>query len=239
MSQQSKRRRKRYQPGSAYAGHVRPRGVFGVFSNVRLFMIIGIVIMVGSLGIGGLFQAGLFGGGSNAQPNTFVKPGDKDKTPATEAPAEIRQYATAPPMSIDPTKRYLITVKTDLGDIQAELFADQVPQTVNNFVFLAKDRFYDGLTFFVTNLSAQAGDPTNEWRSASEDAGYELAQEKPGAFQEGTLGMVNSSQFFIALDQSDTFAAFTPFGRVTQGLDIARQITRGTAIRSIDVQEAS
>lgn len=238
--QQSKKRRKRYEPGSAYAGHVRPKGVFGIFSNVRLFMIIGIVIMVGGLGAGGLFRSGLFGDTKPKGPQSFVDQRDENATttPATGEPAEVKQYDAAPAMTIDPTKTYVVTIKTDAGDIQAELLAAAAPETVNNFVFLAKDGFYNGLSFFVQqNFVAQAGDPTNEFRSADEDAGYDLEQEAPAAFDEGTLAMVNSSQFFIALDSSDG-AQYTPFGRITAGLDVARQITAGTHIQSIEVQES-
>jgi cyclophilin family peptidyl-prolyl cis-trans isomerase len=237
--QQTKKRRKRYEPGSAYAGHVRPKGVFGVFSNVRLFMIIGIVIMVGGLGAGGLFQSGLFGDTTPSGPQDFVRPEDNENgTPVTEAPAEVKQYDAEPAMTIDPTKTYQVTIKTDAGDIQAELFAENVPETVNNFVFLANDGFYEGLSFFVQpDFVAQTGDPTNEFRSVDEDAGYDLEQEAPAAFDEGTLAMVNSSQFFIALDGSDS-AQFTPFGRITSGLEVARQITAATQVQSIEVQES-
>lgn len=237
--QQSKKRRKRYEPGSAYAGHVRPKGFMSIFSNVRLFMIMGVVIMTGSLAAGGLCTSGLFGQSGSSGPTEFVdQSNDEGGTPEVQATPELRQYETAPAMTIDPAKTYLVTIKTDVGDIQAELLAEDVPETVNNFVFLAKDGFYNDLQFRVApGFSAQAGDPTNEFRSETEDAGYDLEQEAPGPFEAGTLGMVNSSQFFIALDESPDFETYTPFGKVTSGLDVAQALTRGATIESIEIQE--
>ena len=258
--QQSKKRRRRYEPGSAYAGHVRPKGIFSIFGNVKLFYIVGAAIMLGSLGIGGICtSSSLFRNNSNnsnqgssaRNPSGYVnqakngtpKPGDNG-TPQSQATAEVKQYDTAPAMTIDATKTYVATIKTDAGDIQVELLASQVPQTVNNFVFLAKDGFYDGLIFHQVqaDFDAQAGDPTctssdqNGCRGTG-GPGYELVQEKPGVFAVGTVGMANGSQFFIALGASDTFSQFTPFGRVTSGLDVAQQLVRGSTIESIVIQE--
>jgi cyclophilin family peptidyl-prolyl cis-trans isomerase len=147
-------------------------------------------------------------------------------------------------MTIDATKSYTATIKTAEGDITVDLLASQAPATVNNFVFLAREGFYDGLAFFFVDdegTYAQAGDPdcTSGDNVATCDGGpgYDLPQEKPGAFDTGTLGMVNGSQFFIALGESDSFARYTPFGRITSGLDVAEQLARGTQIESIEIAE--
>jgi cyclophilin family peptidyl-prolyl cis-trans isomerase len=246
-TQQTKKRRKRYQPGSAFAGDVKPRGVFRLFGNVRLFFIVGAAIMVGSLFVGGVLQSDTLFGGSNAGKNTdFVLPEEttSSATPATAVPTPKR-YTAVPAMTIDPAKSYTATIKTALGDIEVELFAGQTPQTVNNFVFLAQDGFYNGLTFWTVtpNFDAQAGDPNCKAGDAggcagSGDPGYELPQEKPGGtYTAGTLGMANASQFFIAFADDPQFASFTPFGQVTSGLDIAQQLTAGTAIESITITE--
>ena len=242
--QQTRRRRKRYQPGSAYAGDVRPRGVFRVFGNIRLFFIIGAAIMVGSLFIGGLLQSGTLTG-NNSNNNNFVKPADSDSTGTPQAlpTLVIRRYTGPPAMTIDTSKRYTATISTALGDVEMELFDDQAPQTVNNFVFLANDGFYNGLTFWqvVPGFDAQAGDPGCQVSSTSDscrgsgDPGYDLPQEKPGTFDAGTIGMANASQFFIAFTSDAQFGQYTPFGRITSGLDVARQITQGTAIESITI----
>lgn len=245
--QQTKRRRKRYEPGSAYAGDVKPAGIFRVFGDVRLiravFVLMALALVAG--GFGAVF-GGRFGFGSQTQNQDFVLPDDNDEdsgTPQANATAEIKQYAAPPTMRIDSGKRYVATIKTALGEIQVELLADQAPQTVNNFVFLARDGFYDGLTFHqvTQGFDAQAGDPTCTGDSSNcrgdGGPGYDLPQEQPGPFEPGTLGMANASQFFIALAASDQFAQFTPFGRVISGLDVAERLTQGTEIEKIEVNE--
>ena len=71
----------------------------------------------------------------------------------------------------------------------------------------------------------------------SGDPGYDLAQEKPGVFQPGMVGMANASQFFIALTSSSQFSQFTPFGRIVSGLDVAERLTQGSEIQSVEIQE--
>jgi len=132
----------------------------------------------------------------------------------------------------------------DQGDIQVQLLAKDHPQTVNNFVFLARDGFYDGLTFHYVapGFSAQAGDPTGQ---GSGGPGYDLPQEGTGAFDAGTLGMANGakagtnngSQFFIALTPAQQFNEFTPFGKITAGLNVAERLQRGSKIESIQIAE--
>jgi len=194
-----------------------------------------------------LFGTGVLGGNSSSPTNNFVEPTDTSSkgTPQAQPTLEIRHYTSAPSLTIDTSKSYTATIKTSLGDIQVELFADQVPQTVNNFVFLARDGFYDGLTFWqvVSGFDAQAGDPgcqagqTGDSCRGSGDPGYQLPQEKPGSFDAGTIGMANASQFFIALTGATQFDQFTPFGRVVSGLDVAQQLTKGTPIESVTIQE--
>ena len=245
--QQAKRRRKRYQPGSAYAGDVRPSGVLGLigskFAIQAIFLVMALALAGG--GLYGVFQTGAFSG-NEQNTQGFVLPDDKEATgtPETGATPVAKQYAAPPTLTIDAGKRYIATIKTELGDIQIELDAQQAPQTVNNFVFLARDGFYDGLAFhyIATGFSAQAGDPTGQ---GSGGPGYGLPQEGTGSFEPGTVGMVNGSapgenngsQFFIALTQSEQFNAFTPFGRVISGLDVAEQLQRGMKIESVQITE--
>jgi cyclophilin family peptidyl-prolyl cis-trans isomerase len=191
-------------------------------------------------GAGARNPAGFVDQSDDGTPN----PGNEEATPETDATAEVRQYEAAPAMAIDPSKTYVATIKTDAGDIQVELDASQVPQTVNNFVFLANDGFYDGLIFHYARegFDVLAGDPTctaddpNGCRGNG-GPGYELAQEQPGEFAVGTLGMANGSQFFIVLGEADSFSEFTPFGRVTSGLNVAEQLVKGTTIESITIEE--
>ena len=251
--QQSRRRRKRYQPGSAYAGDVKPTGIFTLFGDVRFIRAVFIVMALALVG-GGAYAAifgtgvvGGHGGGSNRQ--GFVVPDDNDTFDVTteqDSPTEVTQYTGPPDMIIDPAKSYVATLTTELGDIQVELFADQAPQTVNNFVFLVKADFYDGLIFhFVReDFSANAGDPActaaNLTCEGTGGPGYELTEESQGVFDRGTLGMVNGSQFFIALSGAESdleqYQQFTAFGQIISGLDVAEQLAEGIEIQSIEIQ---
>ena len=247
-NQQTKKRRKRYQPGSAYAGDVRPTGILGIIGGAGMMKAVFLVMALALAGGGlyGVFSTGAFGGNDQTNPAGFNLPPDKQPTGTPQAGATpvAKQYAAPPAMSIDAGKRYVATIKTAVGDIQVELDAQQAPQTVNNFVFLARDGFYDGLSFHYVSqgFSAQAGDPTGQ---GSGGPGYELPRDGTGSFDVGTLGMANGgapgqnngSQFFIALTESEQFSAFTPFGRVISGLDVAQELARGTAIESIQIAE--
>ena len=247
QQQQSKRRRKRYQAGSAYAGDVRPTGILALVGSSTTMKVV-FAIMALALAAGGLygvFQSGAFANNQD-NPAGFVKPPDENATgtPQSGATPIAKQYSAPPAMSIDASKTYTATIKTDVGDIQVELFAGEHPQTVNNFVFLARDGFYDGLAFHYVapSFSVQAGDPSGQGAGGP---GYDLPQEGTGTFEAGTLGMANGitagtnngSQFFIALAPAEQFNQFTPFGRVTSGLDIAETIAKGTKIESIEITE--
>jgi peptidyl-prolyl cis-trans isomerase B (cyclophilin B) len=146
-------------------------------------------------------------------------------------------------MTIDTGKHYTATITTDKGDIQVELLPQQAPETVNNFVFLARDGFYNGLIFFLANpgFSVQGGDPSctalDQSCRKSGGPGYDLTETVPGDYQDGTLGMANGSQFFIALTSSPEFSKYTPFARVTSGLDVAQSLSAGTKIESVQIQE--
>ena len=105
-----------------------------------------------------------------------------------------KQYSAPPEMVIDPSKRYTATISTDNGDIVIELFADKAPRTVNNFVFLARDGYYDGVTFHrvIKGFMAQGGDPTG---SGSGGPGYKFADEFHPALKHdepGILSMANA-----------------------------------------------
>jgi cyclophilin family peptidyl-prolyl cis-trans isomerase len=168
----------------------------------------------------------------------------------------MAKYKAPPPMQIDPKKRYSAKFKTDAGDFVVELFADKVPRTVNNFVFLAREGYYNGVTFHrvIRNFMAQGGDPTG---TGSGGPGYQFADEfhpslrhdSPGILSMANAGPgTNGSQFFIThgptphLDNKHSV-----FGKVTQGLDVVlaiperdpgRSRTPGTKINSIEISES-
>jgi cyclophilin family peptidyl-prolyl cis-trans isomerase len=144
-----------------------------------------------------------------------------------------KQWKTAPDMAIDPKKKYYATFHTDKGDIRVELFADKAPRTVNNFVFLAREGFYDGTVFHrvISDFMAQGGDPTGTGRGGP---GYQFQDEfhpslkhnKPGILSMANAGPnTNGSQFFIThvptpwLDNKHAI-----FGQVVDGMDVLLSI---------------
>jgi len=186
-------------------------------------------------------------------PVVLVEPGT---IPMPEEPvARNGMYPARPAMVIDPEKTYVATLKTDKGDIVVDLFADKVPNTVNSFVFLAQEGFYDNTMFHrvIADFMAQAGDPTG---TGTGGPGYQFADEFDSSLKHdgpGVLSMANAgpgtngSQFFI------TFAAtpwldghHTVFGKVSEGLDVLMSISirdpqtasePGDTIKTIEITE--
>ncbi len=142
------------------------------------------------------------------------------------------QWSSPPSMSIDQGKEYQATIKTNLGDIVVQLFPEDAPLAVNNFVFLAREGFYNGVKFHrvVKDFVIQSGDPTG---TGSGGPGYKFADEAVTRdYVAGTLAMANSgantngSQFFITLaDFSGQLPKdYTIFGIVTSGFDVVQSI---------------
>lgn len=146
---------------------------------------------------------------------------------------EPKQWPSPPDMIIDPDKSYTAVLNTAKGDITIELYADKVPHTVNNFVFLAREGYYDG-TFFhrvISNFMAQGGDPTGTGRGGP---GYKFADEfhpdlrhdKPGVLSMANAGPgTNSSQFFIThVPTPHLDNRHSVFGQVIEGMDVLLSI---------------
>lgn len=154
-------------------------------------------------------------------------------------------YSTPPPMTIDPEKSYVATIETVKGDLVCELFAADAPVTVNNFVFLSREGFYDGVIFHrvVPDFVVQGGDPTG---TGSGGPGYKFADEFSSHLHEtGTLSMANSgantngSQFFITFSpQHHLDGKHSVFGQVTEGMDVLLKIKQGDAIKTIRITES-
>jgi cyclophilin family peptidyl-prolyl cis-trans isomerase len=134
-------------------------------------------------------------------------------------------------MEIDPNKRYSATIETTLGAMKADLFAKDAPTTVNNFVFLSRQGFYDGVTFHrvIKDFMAQTGDPTGSGRGGP---GYQFKDEPvTRKYERGTLAMANSgpntngSQFFIVHKDYPLPPNYTIFGKVTEGIETLDTIT--------------
>jgi cyclophilin family peptidyl-prolyl cis-trans isomerase len=159
-------------------------------------------------------------------------------------------------MGIDPKKRYRALFRTDVGEFEIELFADKAPKTVNNFVFLARDGFYNGVSFHrvIPGFMAQGGDPTGSGRGGP---GYVFADEFHPALRHDSAGILsmanagpgtNGSQFFITFVPTPHLDNHhTVFGRVTRGLDLVLSIPErdpgraaapGTKIQSIEILES-
>src|ERR1700748_1163676 len=142
-----------------------------------------------------------------------------------------KKYSAPPPMSIDATKNYSATFEVTGGTIIVDLFAKDAPKTVNNFVFLAREGFYDGTVFHrvIPDFMIQGGDPTGTGRGGP---GYKFEDETKGSpnkfDQPGKLAMANAgpgtngSQFFITTVPTEWLTGkHTIFGEVVEGQDIA------------------
>ena len=146
----------------------------------------------------------------------------------------MKQYATAPEMRIDPAKTYTATLTTNKGGVTVEFFPGDAPQTVNNFVCLARDGYYDGTPFhrIVRGFVIQGGDPTGKGTGGP---GYKFNDEPVVKnYERGTLAMANAgpntngSQFFIVLDDltGKLPKNYTIFGKVTGGMDVVDAIAK-------------
>ena len=219
-------------------------GMFGWLQRrQRLFYAVGIVVLVVSLGavfFGG--QLGPTGPTATVTPEPTAEDAaatgtpdaaDATETPAADEPTDGKTYAAPPPMTIDPEGSYVAVIRTEKGNVRIELLAADAPGYVNNFVFLAREGFYDGITFHrvIPGFVAQAGDPTG---TGFESSGYDLVEELNDLpFDAGVLSMakggnsVSGSQFFITLEPTPHLveSGFTVFGRVIEGLDVARSLT--------------
>lgn len=147
-----------------------------------------------------------------------------------------KQWKTMPEMSIDTAKTYSAVFKTNKGEFTVDLYAKDAPKTVNSFVFLAKEKYYDGVPFhrIIQNFMIQSGDPTGTGMGGP---GYNVPDEFNNGykFEDGTLAMANTgqkntggSQFFICTGADADFLNqqpnYTIFGKVSAGMDVVKQI---------------
>ncbi len=194
----------------------------------RLTRIPGIILVLGALLLASC-------GGSTPAPAPEPAPTPKVKP---------KTYSSPPPMTIDAGKSYTATMETEKGNLVLELFARDVPLTVNNFVFLSREGFYDGTTFHrvIPGFMAQGGDPTGTGRG---NPGYQFADEfSKHTHVLGALSMANAGpntngcQFFItytpqhALDNKHTV-----FGQLIEGMDVLEKIGNGVVINRITIEE--
>ena len=150
-------------------------------------------------------------------------------------------------MQIDDSKTYTATIQTNRGNIVVDLYADKVPNTVNNFVALARDGFYDGISFHrvIADFMVQSGDPTGSGRGGpgyrfNDEFHPELVHDGPGVLSMANAGPnTNGSQFFIThvatnwLDNKHSV-----FGKVSSGQDVVDAIQQGDVMERVEIEES-
>ncbi len=158
-----------------------------------------------------------------------------------------QQWNESPEMQIDPSKTFKATIKTNRGTINVDLLPEHSPNSVNNFVFLAREGFYDGVAFHrvIPNFMVQGGDPTGTGRGGP---GYQFNCETNGSplkHEAGSLSMANAgpntngSQFFIChAPQPHLNGNHTIFGQVTEGQDIVDSVQQGDVMESVTITES-
>jgi peptidyl-prolyl cis-trans isomerase B (cyclophilin B) len=157
-----------------------------------------------------------------------------------------KQYSTPPAMAIDTKKKYTATFNTSRGEIECELFPADAPKTVNNFVFLAREKFYDGTVFHrvIPNFMIQGGDPEGTGRGGP---GYRFEDEckgNPNRHKVGSLSMANAgpntngSQFFITHVVTDWLdGKHTVFGQVLRGQEVVNAVQQGDKLLGVTISE--
>jgi peptidyl-prolyl cis-trans isomerase B (cyclophilin B) len=158
-----------------------------------------------------------------------------------------KSYSKPPEMTIDPKKNYTATFETSRGSIVCDLFAKDAPISVNNFAFLARDKFYDNTKFHrvIDNFMVQGGDPEGTGRGGP---GYRFEDEvdkNPHKHQVGSLSMANAgpntngSQFFITHIATDWLdGKHTVFGQVKSGQNVVNAIKQGDVLKSVTITES-
>jgi len=174
-------------------------------------------------------------GNGEGTPSTQDEAQLTEQTPATSPSLELTPmtFAERPELSIDPDKKYIAIIETEKGTFRIQLKPDLAIQTVNSFVFLAREGYYDGVTFHrvIPGFMAQGGDPTG---TGSGGPGYTLPAEfSDTPYVRGTVGMARTadpdsggSQFFITFgEQPNLNGQYTVFGEITEGMDVVDSLS--------------
>ncbi len=158
----------------------------------------------------------------------------------------IKKWASPPEMQIDPEKIYQAVIETDKGNIELELYPEHAPETVNNFIFLAREGFYDGVSFHrvISDFMIQSGDPTGTGQGGP---GYQFEDELEGnplKHETCVISMANAgpntngSQFFIThAPQPHLNGKHTVFGKVVVGQDVVDSIQEGDKMEQVKISE--
>lgn len=157
-----------------------------------------------------------------------------------------KQWGNPPEMLIDPAKSYTAEIKTGKGVIKISLSPQYAPVTVNNFVFLAREGYYDNLVFHrvIKNFMIQGGDPTGTGRGGPGYTFQDEVKDNPLKHERCVLSMANAgpntngSQFFITHSpQPHLNGKHTVFGKVAEGLEVVDAITQGDKMESVTITE--
>lgn len=198
-----------------------------------------------------LCAAALWSCSKKEEPVVHTTQTSEPERPLANVPPNQREgyYNTAPEMTIDETKRYIATIQTQKGNIVVELDAVAAPQHTNNFVFLARQGFFDGLTFHRVepDFVIQGGDPLGVGTGGP---GYRIPAEIGLPHHQGVIAMArqsdqvnpqrlsSGSQFYITLKPTPFLdGQYSVFGRVIEGFDVVQQIAIGDKIERVDIEE--
>jgi peptidylprolyl isomerase len=236
---QRRQSRRNQETFTESVGLVKFTGPMGFMQrHTREFFVGGILVMV--LSLGSIIFSTALGGATphEAEPDATATPTAKATAEASATSSDpvdeiVRVYAAAPELEIEPEASYEAVLHLESGDVRIELYAAEATGYVNNFVFLARNRFFDGLTFHrvIPGFAAQSGDPTG---AGFGSPGYVLADESNNLqFERGVLsmaedsvGQVAGSQFFVTLGPTPHLNGdFTVFGRVVEGLELLDGLT--------------
>jgi peptidyl-prolyl cis-trans isomerase B (cyclophilin B) len=155
-----------------------------------------------------------------------------------------KRWNTPPEMQIDTDKTYLATLDTERGEIKLRLYPEHAPLTVNNFVFLAREGFYDGVTFHrvIHDFMIQGGDPTGTGRGGPGYTFQDELNDNPLTHKTGVISMANAgpntngSQFFIThAPQPHLDGKHTVFGEVMEGQEVVNSIRQGDVIHGVTI----
>ena len=158
-----------------------------------------------------------------------------------------QQWDHAPEMQIDLSKTYGVMIESSKGIIELELYPEHAPKTVNNFVFLAKEEFYDGLSFHrvISNFMIQGGDPTGTGGGGPGYSFEDEVKENPLKHEKGVISMANAgpntngSQFFITHSpQPHLNGRHTVFGKVVKGQEVVNAISQGDMMERVEIKAA-
>ncbi|NIW44482.1 MAG: peptidylprolyl isomerase [Gammaproteobacteria bacterium] len=159
---------------------------------------------------------------------------------------EKQQWAKPPEMNIDTEKKYKVVIETNKGTIKLDLYPQHAPVTVNNFVFLSREGFYDGVKFHrvIDNFVIQGGDPTGTGRGGPGYRFEDEVKDNPLKHETGVISMANAgpntngSQFFITHSpQPHLDGKHTVFGKVVDGMDVVNDIQQGDQMEQVTIEE--